>query len=148
MPKAKQRMAVELLMSRNTDSPWPEILRNTGISERTARLWASMEMTPTAQHERHGHAGGPGKLTNNEKEEILARARQQRAKHGVVDTSWTRAMMAEVTDDRIPSATDSSISRFRKRAEWPIRRVQTTSNPELRSPKTQHPQGLITSTAY
>jgi DNA polymerase sigma len=35
-------------------------------------------MTPSAQYEWHGHAHRPAKLTNNEKEEILARARQQR----------------------------------------------------------------------
>jgi hypothetical protein len=46
-------------------------------------------MTPTEQHERYGHAGRPGKLTNDEKKEILPRARQQRAEHGVIDTSWT-----------------------------------------------------------
>jgi hypothetical protein len=28
-------------------------------------------MTPTAQHERHGHADRPGKLTKDDKEEIL-----------------------------------------------------------------------------
>jgi transposase len=78
-------------------------------------------MTPALQHEWRCHAGRPSKLTNDEKEEILARARQQRAEHSVIDTYWTRAMMAEVTDDRIPSATDSSISRFWQRAEWPIR---------------------------
>jgi hypothetical protein len=44
-------------------------------------------MTPTAQHERHGHAGRTGKFTNDEKAEILARARQQRVEHGVIDTS-------------------------------------------------------------
>jgi hypothetical protein len=67
MPKAKQRMAAELLASRNTDSPWPEISCDAGISERIAGRWASAEMTPTAQHERHSHAGRPGKLTNDEK---------------------------------------------------------------------------------
>jgi hypothetical protein len=40
--------------------------------------------------------------------------------------------MAEVTDDRIPSATNSSISRFWQRAEWPIPRVEARSTPELR----------------
>jgi transposase len=114
-------MAAELLASRNTNSLWPEISRDAWISERTAQRWASTEMTPTAQHDRRDHPGRPGKLTNDEKEEILARAREQRAEHGVIDTSWTRAMMAEVTDDRIPSATDSSISRFWQRAEWPTR---------------------------
>jgi hypothetical protein len=39
------------------------------------------------QYERHGHAGRPGKLTNDEKEDILARARQQRVEHGVIDFS-------------------------------------------------------------
>jgi hypothetical protein len=32
-----------------------------------------MEMTLTAQHQRHGYAGRPGKLINDDKEEILAR---------------------------------------------------------------------------
>jgi hypothetical protein len=78
-------------------------------------------MTPTAQHKLHGHASRPGKLTNDEKKETLARARQQRAELGVIDTSWTRSMIAEVTDDRILSAADSSISTFWHRAEWSIR---------------------------
>jgi hypothetical protein len=40
-----------------------------GISERTAGRWASTKMTPTAQHERHGYAGQPDKLTNDAKDE-------------------------------------------------------------------------------
>jgi predicted transcriptional regulator len=52
MPNAKQRMAAELLASCNIDSPWPEISRDAGITERTARRWASTEMTLTAQQER------------------------------------------------------------------------------------------------
>jgi hypothetical protein len=35
--KAKRRTAADLLASRITDSPWPEILRHAEISERTAR---------------------------------------------------------------------------------------------------------------
>jgi hypothetical protein len=56
-------------------------------------------MTPTAQHERNGHTCRPGKLTNDEKEEILARASRQMAERGVIDTSWTRSTMAEITDN-------------------------------------------------
>jgi hypothetical protein len=69
-PKAKRRMAPKLLASRNTDSPWREISRDAGISERTAQRWSSTQMTPTTQHKRDGHASRPGKLTNDEKEEI------------------------------------------------------------------------------
>jgi hypothetical protein len=56
-----------------------------------------MEMTPTVQHEWHSHTGRPGKLTNDENGEILARARQQRTEHSVIDTCRTRTTMAEVT---------------------------------------------------
>jgi hypothetical protein len=55
-PKVKQRMAAQFLASRNTNSPWPEISRNAGISEQKGRRCASTEMMATAQHERRGHA--------------------------------------------------------------------------------------------
>jgi hypothetical protein len=89
-------MAAELLASSNTDSPWPEISHGPGISKRAALRSAASPSTPTAQG---GHVGRPGKLVNDENKEILARTRQQRAEHGVIDASWTRVMMAEVTDD-------------------------------------------------
>jgi hypothetical protein len=66
-PKTKQRTAAELLASRNTDSSWPEISCDAGISERTARRWVSTEMTPTAQYKRYGR---PGKLTSGDIEKV------------------------------------------------------------------------------
>jgi hypothetical protein len=69
-PKAKQRIAAELLASRNTDSPRAEISRYAGISERTAQRWASTEITPTAQHGQHGQASRPGKLTSGDIEKF------------------------------------------------------------------------------
>jgi L-2-hydroxyglutarate oxidase LhgO len=69
-------------------------------------------MKPVAQHERRHRSGRPRKLTEAEDLDILDRAKARRAEPGVVDGAWTRATIANVTQGRFSTVSESFISPF------------------------------------
>lgn len=131
-PKAKQKAAAAFSSAHDLGSSWANIADDAGLSAQTVQTWASTDMSLRAQHDRHCRSGRPPQLIEDEEAEILRRAREQREAHGVVDTAWTRAMIADVTANRLPSVSDSFISRFWRRMDWPTRRAQARSAPEVR----------------
>jgi transposase len=131
-PKGKALLAHAIAAARGHGLTCSEIGRRYDIAPSTAQSYASRDMSPKGQAARHAESGRSCTLPEQEEAEVLRLAKDQRAAHRVIDNAWTRTAFANVTQQRVPNASSSTITRFWQRHGWPTHRLQARTPGELR----------------
>ena len=81
-------------------------------------------MTADGISGRQDHKRRPRLLSDEEVNEVVARAVQARAAGVAVDQMWTRHTIGEVTNGRVCDASGSFISKFWNEQGWPSWQIQ------------------------
>ena len=108
------------------------IMAKSPLPPTTTYRWMNIEMSPEAQAKRQQHFRRTLLLFDFEEREIIRMATELRKNHLAVTIEVTRALIEKATHGRISNCSNSSVSRFWKKHNWPSRRVQQRNQIEIR----------------
>ena len=63
---------------------------------------------------------------------VIQLAKNRRSQHQEVSIDWTRQVIKDITNGRVPKASKAYISRFWKKVGWPSHRTQARNKKEVR----------------
>ena len=138
--EGKEAMRHQVLVARANGMSLDEISNISPISRATMYRWTKTDMSLCAQKERQVHPRRELLLNAEEKDQLIQKAKEQRANHQPVSLEWTRQCINEITGGRVPRASNGFISKFWSDNGWPSRRAQERNQKEVRSSMDQEVQ--------
>jgi hypothetical protein len=130
--KGKEQVSAEVQSMRNAGSIWSDIDAEIPVFLATFRRWSKSDMSPASQTHRQTHPRRPTLLSLEEEAVVLANAQIQRSQHLAVTEESTRQAISDATNQRIPNAQNSYISKFWRKHKWPNRKAQRRTINEVR----------------
>ena len=132
-PEGKEQMQQQIFFARNQGMTWEEISKSSSISKTTAFRWMNRDISKEAQHDRQLHPRRERILTQEEKDQVVHLAKERREQFQEVTIDWTRQAISNVTNGRVPHASNGYISNFWRDNGWPSRKTQERNQKEIRT---------------
>ncbi|KAH0792574.1 hypothetical protein GPJ56_003559 [Histomonas meleagridis] len=130
--EGKESIKNQISEARSKGMTWDELGISSPVSKTTMYRWMHEDMSIRAQSQRQVHPRRGCSISPEEKERLIMLAKERRNQHLEVSIEWTRQAIKEVTEGRVPNASNGFISTFWKNNGWPSRRTQKRNQKEVR----------------
>ena len=122
--EGKESVQQQMMFARAHGMSLNDISKVSPISRATMYRWSRTDMSSNSQKERQNHPRREQLLNEEEKAQLIQKAKEQRSNHQPVSVEWTRQSINEITGGRVPNASNGFISKFWRESGWPSRRTQ------------------------